>query len=288
MGNDQHNFGGIWTAKKLEIIDKYLKFYATALKRMPFRTHYIDPFSGSGTIGFGGELFNSDPIEGSVKRSLMVEPPFGHYHFNEPNKKRNSQLQKIVSEHNVKNVSITQLDANEMISRVCKSLGNDRAVFFIDPYGCQLNWESLAQIASGRGNDVWLWFPVSAVMRQATVNSDDIQDSWRSRLDKLFGSNSWEAALYDTVEEDTKGITESLFEDIPTPEINIRKRKSGTEALDKYVMTRLEEIFPYVNEKPMAFTNGKGSTLFRLYFAMSNSDKAATDLAQRGVRSILK
>ncbi|MGP9764577.1 three-Cys-motif partner protein TcmP [Halomonas sp. AOP13-D3-9] len=287
MIHEKHNFGGIWTTRKLEIIDKYLRFYSTALKNMPFRKHYIDPFSGTGTVDFDDGLFNSDPIEGSVKRSLMVFPPFDQYHFNEPHPKRNAQLQSIVSEYCKTQVDITSLDANVMINNVCESLGRDRAVFFIDPYGCQLDWESLVKISKGRGNDVWLWFPVSAVIRQAAVNASDIHETWRLRLNKLFGDDSWEKALYDSAEDEHIGCTGSLFDDDPLPN-TIRSRQTGTAQLDKYVMSKLKEIFPYVNEKPMAFNNARGSTLFRLYFAMSNADEAAIKLATRGVNSILR
>jgi three-Cys-motif partner protein len=288
MVYEKHSFGGIWTTKKLEIIDKYLKFYSTALQNMPFNIHYVDPFSGTGTIDFDDGLFNSKPIEGSVKKSLMVHPPFSKYHFNEPNARRNAQLKEIASEYPNRNIEISSLDANNMIQGVCSQLGYDRAVFFIDPYGCQLDWESLDTIAKGRGNDVWLWFPVSAVMRQATLDADQIQDKWRTRLNKLFGENSWEDALYNTPEDPLAGSTGSLFDDDPLNTIQKRTRQSGTEALDKYVMNRLKDIFPYVNDKPMAFSNSKGSTLFRLYFAMSNKDEAALRLAKKGVSSILK
>jgi three-Cys-motif partner protein len=286
MVQEKHNFGGIWTARKLEIINKYLNFYSTALKRIPFKKHYIDPFSGTGTVDFDDDLFNSDPIEGSVKRSLMVTPPFDYYHFNEPHPGRNAKLKSVVAEHCKTRANVTGLDANDMIEEVCNSLGYDRAVFFIDPYGCQLDWSSLVKISQGRGNDVWIWFPVSAVMRQAAVNANDIHETWRVRLNKLFGDNSWEKALYDTRENEQIGCTGSLFDE--EPPTSVRSRQTGTAELDKYVMSRLEEIFPYVNQKPMAFNNTRGSTLFRLYFAMSNKDEAAVKLATRGVNSILK
>lgn len=282
----EHNFGGEWTAKKLEIIGKYLDFYSTALSSQSFRIHYVDPFSGSGRIDTKGELLELDPIKGSATQALQVARPFFKYHFNEPNTKRYNQLKQTVDNYPSKNVSLTKLDANIMIQEVCKSLGQDRAIFFIDPYGCQLEWESLSTISNGAGNDVWLWFPTSAVMRQATVDKENIQDSWRKRLDKLFGDNGWERALYAEPADEGVGIIEDMF-GAPLHTKSM-KRERGSKALDSYVMEKLESIFPYVNPKSMPFTNRRGTVLFQLYFAMSNNRRKALELAKKGVRSILK
>lgn len=286
MADDKHNFGGAWTYRKLEIIDKYLKFYSSALYKQPFNIHYVDPFSGTGTIGFDDGLFNSEPIEGSVARSLKVKRPFHCYHFNEPNRARHNELKEYVSSFATHNVSVTSLDANDMIVKVCDNLGYDRAVFFIDPYGCQLDWKSLVKIAQGAGNDVWLWFPVSAVIRQASIKQDSIQPAWRSRLNKLFGDAKWESALYTASERDGIGQIDDLFGDAPGS--TAISRQAGTEALDEYVMGKLNSIFPYVNDQPISFKNQRGSTLFNLYFAMSNNSDKAIALANRGVKSILK
>ena len=43
-------FGSIWTISKLEIIENYLEFYTTALKKQNFKLCYIDAFAGSGEI----------------------------------------------------------------------------------------------------------------------------------------------------------------------------------------------------------------------------------------------
>lgn len=285
MAKENHNFGGEWTTRKLEIIEKYLNFYSTALYKQPFKTHYVDPFSGSGRIDAQGELIESKPIEGSAIKALKVKHPFYKYHFNEPNKIRRSNLEEIIGDYPDRNVSLTSTDANEMIHTVCSSLRRDRAVFFIDPYGCQLDWSSMVKISKGVGNDVWLWFPTMAVLRQATIERDRIQDSWRERLNKLFGDNGWEEALYTSNVEAGAGSTGDLF---GLPEEKNDTREPGSIALDKYVMQKLESLFPYVNEKPMPFLNSRGSTLFNLYFAMSNKSPTAKRLAKRVVDSILK
>jgi len=44
----EHQFGGDWTTRKLEIVSAYLSAYTTALKNAPFETLYIDAFAGTG------------------------------------------------------------------------------------------------------------------------------------------------------------------------------------------------------------------------------------------------
>ncbi|MBB3192074.1 three-Cys-motif partner protein TcmP [Halomonas cerina] len=282
---DNHQFGGAWTAKKLDILKRYLDFYSTALKNQNFNLHYVDPFSGTGTIDSAGELITSEPIEGSAAISLGVNNPFYKYHFNEPNAERRARLEAIVNQHTGRNVSISAADANTMIRNVCGELlqrRGERAVFFIDPFGCQLDWESLKLISSIRGNDVWIWFPVSAVIRQTPREHSKIQDGWRNRLNKLFGGNEWEQTIYQASQatQETDLFGEPVEEKLT--------RESGTRALDMFVTSKLNEIFKYVHPYPVPFYNTNNSLLFNLYFAMSNDSEKAIGLAQRGINHILK
>lgn len=41
-------FGGDWTERKLEALDKYLRAYARALSKTKFKRVYIDAFAGTG------------------------------------------------------------------------------------------------------------------------------------------------------------------------------------------------------------------------------------------------
>ena len=44
-------FGGDWTKDKLDMVERYLNAYTTALKKKDyFRLMYIDAFAGSGII----------------------------------------------------------------------------------------------------------------------------------------------------------------------------------------------------------------------------------------------
>ena len=52
MNRLEHEFGGPWTAKKLETVKKYLSAYTTIFKNnlraQYFQTIYVDAFAGTG------------------------------------------------------------------------------------------------------------------------------------------------------------------------------------------------------------------------------------------------
>lgn len=93
-GNDIHEFGGDWTALKLDVISRYLSAYTIALKNQPFKKGYIDAFAGSGyrtpkrKIIKGTDdqmaldfpvLVEDEPqglLDGSARKALQIEPPF--------------------------------------------------------------------------------------------------------------------------------------------------------------------------------------------------------------------
>jgi three-Cys-motif partner protein len=72
---EQQKFGGFWTLQKLDAVEKYLKFFTTALKKQSFKLCYIDAFSGSGNVA----LKDGQVIDGSALRALKY--PFDSFYF---------------------------------------------------------------------------------------------------------------------------------------------------------------------------------------------------------------
>ena len=82
----KNEFGGPWTIRKVEVIEKYLRAYQIALSKFPtWRKVYLDPFAGTGSFIPKGE---SREYEGSALRALKVEPQFDHYVFCEKDEKK--------------------------------------------------------------------------------------------------------------------------------------------------------------------------------------------------------
>ena len=53
---------------------------------------------------------------------------------------------------------------------------------FLDPYGMQVEWETIRSIASTQAIDLWVLFPLGMGMSRVLVKSGQIPDSWRQRV----------------------------------------------------------------------------------------------------------
>jgi three-Cys-motif partner protein len=87
-------FGGDWSADKLERIRKYLGAYTTILSRYSYRIAFIDAFAGTGYQVLKNdekadqlllpELAEREPqtfLDGSARIALQVNPRFTKYIF---------------------------------------------------------------------------------------------------------------------------------------------------------------------------------------------------------------
>jgi len=202
------SFGGSWTNIKLDVIQKYLHAYTNALRKQPFKLLYIDGFAGTGSIkpkqlkqqslyGFG--LFESpedDKIckDGSAKIALQLKYPFDEYFFIEKNRKRYAELIKLKEEFQAlsNRINLINGDANNHICRLCKDTNwqNSRAVMFLDPFGLQVEWNTIVAVANTHAIDMWFLFPLSSVNRMLKRNGD-LRKSWGKKLNTVFGTDDW-------------------------------------------------------------------------------------------------
>jgi three-Cys-motif partner protein len=282
-----HKFGGIWTQKKIEVLEQYLSFYVQALKNQKFNLHYADAFAGTGSHTpiddeMQEELIPLEELKGSVLSALSVTPKFDEYHFNDLSSEHVDALLKIKQEYPELKISITQSDANEFAPHFCKSLSsNDRAVLFLDPYSTQLNWETIKYIATTSKVDMWLLFPISIILRLTPKDADKVKDNWKEILNRLLGTNDWEDALYKPIE---KPPIQDMFAD--TEDRTDLYERINVKELEKWVSNRLKEEFAWVAE-PVRLNN-KGRPLFLFYFAISNKSPKAIGLAKKVANQIVK
>jgi three-Cys-motif partner protein len=282
----KHRFGGIWTRKKLEVLEAYLQFYVTALKNQPFNLQYADAFAGTGSHSPASHenqemLIPLEDLKGSAEVALSVKPAFHQYHFNDLNSEHIVELEKVREKHAEKTIEIHQRDANVFVPEFCSRLGkSDRAVLFLDPYSTQLEWSTLGHVAASEKVDLWLLFPISVILRMTPRDGDRIRPEWRDTLNRLLGTESWEEALYKPVDVPIIG---DLFNDNdPTP----AAERVNVDELQEWVSARLRELFPYV-ARPVLLKN-KGKPLFLFFFAVSNPEPKAWGLAEKAVSHIIE
>lgn len=206
-------FGDKHTVQKLETVQKYLQAYATALKFQPFRLLYVDACAGSGSSvpkgtlesphtsqtsldGLASPVVDTDAIiVGSAIRALGVNPPFHNYLLNDVKQSNVDALRKAVRDefpHLADRVELTRLDANEMLRDLCKSQNwkETRAVVFLDPFGLQINYETLELLGQTRAVDLWYLVPVFAMYRQVSGDGQ-INPDGGPRVDAALGTSAW-------------------------------------------------------------------------------------------------
>lgn len=299
-----HAFGGDWTSTKLKIIERYLAAYTRALQHKPtaerpFRKVYMDAFAGTGyrTARRDDELNQPDQTlllpdlagdepqglrDGSARLALKCDPPFEHYVFIERSPERCEQLAALRSEFPMLSnaIDVRQGDANTEIQKLCgdkQRWRDERAVLFLDPYGMQVEWDTIAAVAATKAIDMWLLFPLGIGVVRLLKNTGDIPAAWRHRLDLLLGRKDW----YDEFYRVETSRQSSLFE---PPQQQIVK--ATTETIGCYFNDRLRSVFAGVASKPRVLHNSSNCPLYLLCFAAAN--ETGTPIALRIADHLLR
>ena len=281
----KHEFGGKWTLIKLELLERYLTFFNTALQRQPkpenpFDRVYIDAFAGTGICDIkvnGGERL---AVKGSAKIAVDTQPPFHQVHLVDLNSKHVAELQALDLGAQPTKVSIYQDDANAALRLIVDQINwrKTRGVLFLDPYGMAVEWKTLEQIANTHGLDVWYLFPLSAVYRQAARNFDRIDEGKAAVLDRVLGTTEWRQVFYEATKQD------SLLENDNEPTI---LRTASPAEIATYVHKRLMSVFKGWVSPPI-FLPEHGAPMFVLFFAVSNSSTSAIDLSKKAANHLFK
>ena len=149
---------------------------------------YIDAFCGCGK----NEKINS---RGSPLIALNYN--FSQYIFIDKKKEYIEELENIIradDKYKSKNIKFINKDCNEYIREI-ELKTYDRGVIFLDPYGMQLNWQSLEYIAKTGKLDVWYLFPLSGLTRCLKLNRK-IDDKTCETITMLLGTEDWQEDIY--------------------------------------------------------------------------------------------
>lgn len=235
-----HEFGGIWTQEKLSKLAQYLQQFTTVFKNSTWaKTVYIDAYAGTGVCDIKTDK-GKFSIAGSAKLALDTVPVFAEVIFIEQDKNRFEQLAKLKERFPEANIDIYKGDCNELLPSILKNklTNNHRGVIFVDPYGMNISWSVLEQIANTKKLDVWYLFPLSGFYRQAAIKRGSVNKDKEASIENLLGDSNWEAELYE--DNPIQDLFEQRNELVRTADVN---------QIVSFITKRLKTIFPYVSER---------------------------------------
>ncbi|RLI06727.1 hypothetical protein DRO32_05160 [Candidatus Bathyarchaeota archaeon] len=178
-----------WTAIKLLLHALYVPIYTRIINAYGFYpVIYIDLFSGCGLdiIETRGTklLIPGSPIIAAV----LAQPPFTQMICVEKDKTYATALKERLSRLMPRNKFIVICDdVNNAIDKVISMLADKpKAHFlaFIDPYGLELDWDTLARLLSFRG-DLWVLYQTREVLRVRR------QPGSEEKMTRFFGDERW-------------------------------------------------------------------------------------------------
>ena len=284
-----HTFGGGWTEDKLDCLGKYLAEYRKSFVKNEraryFKTWYVDAFAGTGSRSVPDPSTHVEPLfdgdyedpesqryrDGSAIIALGLESPFDKYLFIEKSKVRLNELKGEIRKRYSEllgRCEFSSEDANKALRdwSARRDWEKERAVVFLDPYGMQVEWETLTTLAATKAIDLWYLFPLGIGVARLLTRDGIIDEDWQKRLDLVFGTNEWRNRFYET------RIKSSLFGNEET-----MVRAAGEEKIQEYIEERLGTCFAKV-AKGLVLRNSRSSPLYLLCFAAANERSAHTAL----------
>jgi three-Cys-motif partner protein len=295
-------FGGAWSQSKLDCVERYTLAYLQVMQKQVWcRLDYVDAFAGRGkqalkstSTATGPDDFFGDASDkaeteeflvGSAIRALSASEAsarsFDRFHFIEADQSSCDELQSLVAEEFAVSAGCVQVvcgDANGALRDYIGSVdwSKTRTLVFLDPYGLEVDWVLVEELAATHACDVWYLFPLGGVIRMMT-NDGQIPDLWSQRLDELFGTHDWHDEFYKPSPQ------QSLFE-LDDAEL---LKDASTQHVVEYIRTRLSTVFAAVSNAAV-LRNSKGAPLFALVLGVSNPSLAAQKAALAVANHLVK
>ena len=290
--------GGPWSRLKLDCLESYAVAYLKVMQQQNWSLHYVDAFAGQGRQQFKLVASDSDSqsenqasfefldqaedearfefLEGSALRALKVSNEatrgFDRFVFIEASRKAKEKLaQRALIEWPAQAAKIQLLkdDANDAIADYVKNTNwaKTRALVFLDPFGLQVRWKTIEELAQTRACDVWYLFPIGGVIRMLP-SSGQMDPMWELKLDTLFGTTDWRDEFY---ADDIQG---DLFGDAS-------RIKSANEAqILSYIQKRMRSVFAGISNFAI-LRNSMGYPMFALLMGVTNPSPRAVSSALR-------
>ncbi len=252
-----------------------------------WKTIYFDGFAGSGTReeqknpGLMQQLRitaeEEKTYKGAAERVLgLKDLSFDYYYFIDKNEKSIKKLKdKLGEKYKDKTIVFRSGDANQQLLELSSALKtNDfAALVFLDPFGMQIDWNSIAELKDTH-SDVWILVPTGVIVNRLLDRAGKLEFS--DKLQSFFGLTIEEIKNYFYREHKVQ----TLFGE----EEIITKVSQPIEKIANLYAERMKTIWEHVTDKPLVLRNRNGVPIFHFVFA-SNYKNAKT-IAKQIIQNI--
>lgn len=278
-----HSWGGPWTEDKLDAFEKYVKAYLTIMNkhrdRYNWKLIYFDGFAGSGSreekidSDLKNDLFDAnyiideekDSYKGAAERVLNIDlRGFDFYYFIDKDKESNDKLKEKLNIYNdeKKRLVFRTNDANTEIIKLADAMhrnNNLAALVLLDPFGMQIDWDSIKQLAGTR-TDIWILVPTGVIINRLLDRKAELKHI--DLLKKFFGED--ETFIREYFFE--KKVEKTLFGE---EEIVVKVNNSIQRIAELYI-NKLKDIFDHVTPNALVLRNTRNVPIFHFVFASNN------------------
>ena len=292
-------WGGPWTEDKLDAFEKYVKAYLTIMNKYRGNGRkfiYFDGFAGSGSReaiienanNSEESLFGDEEIEtiteqasykGAAERVIGINIEgfsFDYYYFVDKGEKSLQTLEKKLKStypNKANCMAFKHGDANERIlelANYAKTHLECAALVLLDPFGMQLNWETIRALKDIKHIDLWILVPSGVIINRLLTRSGKIMCP--EKMEKSFGMPIEEIQNYFY-----KQVTEpSLFGEVTRQQ----KRDNTINRIAQLYLELLGREFAHVIKEPLVLVNSTNCPIFHFVFASHNQTgaKIATEI----------
>lgn len=256
---------GPWSEDKLRLLGKYLHAYTLIMQGQDWCRngyHFVDAFAGTGRPRARDE---ERYIDGSPRVALTIQHPFSSYTFIEKESWRAERLRNLEQEFPERQIQIIQGDCNQVLTENIvpriRFRKFNRGLVFLDPFGMNVEWSTIQQLAETRALEIFMNFPVMALNRTVLANDpNSLTPTQIDRMNRFWGSSDWRANIY---------------EEVPTlfGPVEVKIHPSSGRQLGQLFKKRLREVYSFVTE-PLLMVNSRNAPLYCLIFAGHNSTGA--------------
>lgn len=258
---------GPWSEVKLNLVAEYLQAYSTIMNSQKIKGwlagyHYVDAFAGAVIAKAKGSNADEEEteryIEGSPLRALQIDPPFDAYWFIDRSRSRSRKLTELQLSCPDKDIRVHRGDCNEILrAQVIPHINyssRQKGVVFLDPYGLQVEWATVAALAKAGTFDIFVNFPVMGITRLLKrVERPD--EAALQEIERIMGDTEWVNGLYRPV----------IQPDIWGTKVMERDVIQAAWLAEQYAK-RVGSLFKYVSESIVMY-NRRNAPLYSLFLA---------------------